>query len=124
MGQSVNVNIRMDEELKKQAEQLFAEFGMNMTTAFTIFVKAVVRERRIPFEISAPADDFYNEYNQARLKKSINALNAGNTILDEHVDFTWKQKPYKKYVGKLSTESYNELTEALKETERVDLNEW
>jgi len=40
-----SINIRMDEELKKQAEYLFSEFGMNMTTAFTIFAKAVVRER-------------------------------------------------------------------------------
>ncbi len=45
------VTIRMDEDLKKQAEQLFDEFGMNMTTAFTVFAKTVVREKRIPFEI-------------------------------------------------------------------------
>lgn len=36
------ISIRIDEELKKQAEELFAEFGMNTTTAFTIFAKAVV----------------------------------------------------------------------------------
>jgi DNA-damage-inducible protein J len=87
MAQSINVNIRMDEDLKKQAEQLFAEFGMNMTTAFTIFVKTVVRERRIPFEIAAaPIDDFFNEYNQARLKKSIDALNAGNGMMHELIE--------------------------------------
>ena len=40
MAQSINVNIRMDEELKKQAEQLFADLGMNMTTAITVFIKA------------------------------------------------------------------------------------
>ncbi len=73
MAQSVNVNIRMDKELKAEAEHLFTEFGMNMTTAFTVFVKAVVRERKIPFEISAN-DDFYNEYNQERLIKSIERL--------------------------------------------------
>lgn len=87
MAQSINVNIRMDEELKKQAEQLFAEFGMNMTTAFTIFAKTVVRERRIPFEIAAaPADDFYNEYNQARLMKSIASLNAGKGVVRNLVE--------------------------------------
>jgi DNA-damage-inducible protein J len=48
-----NVTFRMDEDLKRQAEQLFNEFGMNMTTAFTIFAKAVVRQRKIPFEITA-----------------------------------------------------------------------
>lgn len=47
-----NVTIRMDEELKKQAEELFADLGLNMTTAFTIFVKQAVREQRIPFIIS------------------------------------------------------------------------
>lgn len=47
-----NVTFRMDEDLKKQAEQLFNEFGMNMTTAFIIFTKAVVRQGKIPFEIA------------------------------------------------------------------------
>jgi addiction module RelB/DinJ family antitoxin len=47
-------SVRMDENLKKQFEGLCSDFGMNMTTAFTIFAKAVVRERRIPFEISQP----------------------------------------------------------------------
>lgn len=45
------VTIRLDEELKKQAEDLFNELGMNMTTALTVFVKQAVREKRIPFEI-------------------------------------------------------------------------
>ena len=40
------VTIRIDEDLKKQAEQLFDEFGMNLTTTFTVFAKTVVRERR------------------------------------------------------------------------------
>ncbi len=77
MKHTTNINIRMDEDLKKQAEKLFNDFGMNMTTAFTIFAKTVVRERKIPFEISALADDFYNEHNQAVLRKSIKALNTG-----------------------------------------------
>ena len=49
---TTNVSIRMDMELKKQAETLFDQMGMNMTTAFTIFTKAVVRQGKIPFEIS------------------------------------------------------------------------
>jgi len=47
-------SVRMDENLKKQFEGLCSDFGMNVTTAFTIFAKAVVRERKIPFEISQP----------------------------------------------------------------------
>lgn len=49
-------SIRMDETLKKQFDSLCSDFGMSATTAFNIFAKAVVRERKIPFEISAPAD--------------------------------------------------------------------
>lgn len=70
------VTIRIDENLKKEAEGLFSEFGMNMTTAFTIFAKAVVRERKIPFEITA-GDPFYSEVNMAHLRKSIDQLNKG-----------------------------------------------
>ncbi|MFI3142016.1 MAG: type II toxin-antitoxin system RelB/DinJ family antitoxin [Clostridia bacterium] len=48
-----NVNIRMDEELKKQFDMFCSDIGMSMTTAFCVFAKTAVRERRIPFEISA-----------------------------------------------------------------------
>jgi len=43
----------MDESLKRQFDALCADFGMNATTAFNIFARAVVRERKIPFEIQA-----------------------------------------------------------------------
>ena len=51
MSQST-FSVRMEEELKKQFEELCDSFGMNMNTAFNVFARAVVRERRIPFEIS------------------------------------------------------------------------
>lgn len=51
-GTTTNISIRMDAELKSKADELFAEFGMNMTTAFNIFVRQSLREGRIPFEIS------------------------------------------------------------------------
>ena len=46
-------SVRMDEKLKRQFDDLCADFGMNATTAFNVFARAVVRERRIPFEIEA-----------------------------------------------------------------------
>ena len=46
-----NVSIRMDTELKAQADELFAELGMNLSTAFNIFVRQSLREGGIPFEI-------------------------------------------------------------------------
>lgn len=48
-----NVNIRMDEQLKKEAELLFKEIGLNMSAAVNMFVKQVIRQRKIPFEITA-----------------------------------------------------------------------
>lgn len=46
-------SVRMEEGLKRQFEGLCREFGMNMATAIHVFVRTVVRERRIPFEISS-----------------------------------------------------------------------
>lgn len=80
------MSIRIDETLKKQLDALCNEFGMNTSTAFTIFAKTLVRERRIPFEISASADPFYSEENQKRLKKSIDALNSGKGTVHELIE--------------------------------------
>ena len=52
MSDTTNISIRMDVELKKQAEQLFSELGMNMTTAFNIFLRQAIRQQRIPFDIA------------------------------------------------------------------------
>jgi DNA-damage-inducible protein J len=51
-GETTNLSIRMDKALKEQAEILFSELGMNMTTALNIFVRQSVRQGKIPFEIS------------------------------------------------------------------------
>lgn len=49
---TTNLSIRMDADLKSQADILFAELGMNLSTAFNIFVRQALREGRIPFDIS------------------------------------------------------------------------
>lgn len=49
---NINVTIRMDEDLKKQADILFNELGLSLSTAFNIFVRQAVREQSIPFVIS------------------------------------------------------------------------
>lgn len=49
---TVNVTIRMDETLKKQADELFSDLGLSLSSAFTMFAKQAVREQRIPFEIT------------------------------------------------------------------------
>lgn len=74
------INLRMDADLKRDLEAVCKEMGMNLTTAFTIFAKKVTRERRIPFEVSAPADPFYSEENMDRLKESISQLENGDVV--------------------------------------------
>lgn len=49
---TTNVTIRMDEQLKKQAEELFSDLGLTMTSALIAFTKQAVREQRIPFTLS------------------------------------------------------------------------
>lgn len=49
---TTNISIRMDSDLKAQAETLFSELGMNLTTAFNIFIRQSLREGGIPFDIS------------------------------------------------------------------------
>lgn len=70
-----NVNIRMDEQLKKQFDKFCSDIGMSMTTAICIFAKKAVREQKIPFEISA--DPFYSTANIERLEKAVKDLNNG-----------------------------------------------
>lgn len=50
-GSTTNISIRMDSDLKAQADEFFAELGMNLSTAFNIFVRQSLREGRIPFDI-------------------------------------------------------------------------
>ena len=50
-GTTTNISIRMDSDLKAQADALFAELGMNLSTAFNIFVRQSLREGGIPFEV-------------------------------------------------------------------------
>ncbi len=50
-GNTTNVSIRMDADLKAQADELFAELGMSLSTAFNIFVRQSLREGGLPFEV-------------------------------------------------------------------------
>lgn len=77
------LSVRMDENVKKQFDSFCSEVGMNASVAVNLFAKAVLRERKIPFEIALNDDPFYSMENKERLKKSIDALNAGNGKVHE-----------------------------------------
>lgn len=69
------LNVRIDDDVKRQFDAFCAQVGMNASVAVNLFVKTVLREQRIPFTISA--DPFWNETNQAVLRRSIAQLDAG-----------------------------------------------
>lgn len=82
MAQVVNVNFRLDEDVKKSMEKACADMGLSMSAAFTIFAKKVGRERRIPFEVSA--DPFYAESNMRHLEKKMEDYKEGRLEFAEH----------------------------------------
>jgi DNA-damage-inducible protein J len=83
MAETIDVMIRLDKEVKENAEKLFNDFGMNLSTAFSIFACQTLRQGKIPFEIYDP---FYSEKNQARLARSIAAAEAGKLTVHELIE--------------------------------------
>ena len=83
MTETINVTIRLDRDVKENAEKMFNDFGMNLSTAFNIFARQALRQGKIPFEIYDP---FYNEKNQARLARSIADAEAGKLTIHELIE--------------------------------------
>ena len=73
------INFRIDETTKKQMEQICNELGMTMSTAFNIFAKKMIREKRIPFDVSI--DPFYSESNIKAIEESIKQLEDGKVVI-------------------------------------------
>lgn len=78
------ISLRVDDDVKRGAEQTFDAIGLSMSTAINIYLKKVARERRIPFELSA--DPFYSESNMAHLRRGIAALDAGKGVEHEPIE--------------------------------------
>lgn len=76
------ISLRVDDEVKRGAEQTFDDIGLSMSAAINIFLKKVARERRIPFELSA--DPFYSESNMRYLEKKMEDYKAGRLNGAEH----------------------------------------
>ena len=80
---TTNVTIRMDKELKKQADELFSQLGLNMSTAMGVFCRQAVRLGKIPFELAIDTpntetlkaiDDVNNNRNMSKTYDSIEEL--------------------------------------------------
>ena len=76
------VNFRIEDDIKANAESALNDMGLNMSTAITMFLVKVGRERRIPFEINA--DPFYSSENMAELERRVESVKNGTSVLKEH----------------------------------------
>ncbi|MCL2634723.1 MAG: type II toxin-antitoxin system RelB/DinJ family antitoxin [Oscillospiraceae bacterium] len=74
-----NLTIRIDEGIKQEAETLFNNIGLNMSSAINVFFRQAIREQAIPFELK-PYDDYYTGENLKKLKRSMAQSNRGETI--------------------------------------------
>lgn len=77
---------RVDEKDKANFDAFCSNVGLNTSTAINLFVKAVLRENRIPFEIAQTPDPFFSESNIAYIKKSIQELKAGKGNVHELIE--------------------------------------
>ena len=78
------VNFRMDAALKREMEETCRKMGLTMTSAFTMFAVKVTQDRRIPVDVTAEPEPFYNKANMKRLKEAIADVEAGRSTLKPH----------------------------------------
>ena len=79
------ISARLDSEDKAAFDNFCRDVGMSASTAINLFIKTVIREHRIPFEI-ASSDPFYDEVNQAYILKSVRELREGKGTVHELIE--------------------------------------
>lgn len=79
-----NLSARVDAEDKKNFEIFCENTGLNVSVAVNLFIKAVLRENRLPFPIVA--DPFYSENNMNSLRRSIEQSMQGKVVVKEMSD--------------------------------------
>lgn len=77
-----NLSVRVNELDKKNFELFCNETGMNVSVAINMFIKTVLRERRLPFEIKM--DPFYSKSNTEYLEKIVSDMKTGKAKFEEH----------------------------------------
>ena len=92
-----NVTIKVDDEVKKEAEILFEKLGMSISGAINIFFRQAIREQAIPFQIKATSkyDEYFNHYNMKILEESIGELKDGKGIVKTMAELDAMEKERK-----------------------------
>ena len=85
MGQST-ISARIDSKDKSDFDTSCHNVGLSASTAITLFVKALLRENRIPFDIVQSPDPFYSDSNQSYVLKSVQELREGKGQVHELIE--------------------------------------
>lgn len=80
------ITARVDEKDKASFDAFCSNVGLNTSTAINLFVKAVLRENRIPFEITQAPDPFFSGSNMAYVKRSVQELRDGKGTAHELIE--------------------------------------
>lgn len=80
------ITARVDEHDKANFDAFCSNVGLNTSTAINLFVKAVLRENRIPFEIVQASEPFFSEENMNYVKKSVRELRSGKGTAHELIE--------------------------------------
>ena len=80
------ITARVDASDKSKFDNFCSNVGINPSTAINMFVKAVLRENRIPFEITQVSDPFFSESNMAHVRKSVQELRTGKGTAHELIE--------------------------------------
>lgn len=85
---NTNLTIRIDSNLKKEADNLFKELGINISSAITLFLKQSVREKALPFDVVVKEEKPSRE--MKKLLKEIKNIEDGKSKLYDNLDELWK----------------------------------
>ena len=79
MTETTNLDILVNRDLKERAEQVFEDMGMDLSTAFNLFMRQTLRQGKIPFELDA--DPFSSDSNMRALERSIEQERKGKVVV-------------------------------------------
>ena len=84
-GTISNMNIQMDEDVKEQAQRIFSQLGMDMTTAVNVFLRQVIRNNRLPFELrlDTPNEETLAAIREVQEMKKDPSVGKAYTDVDE-----------------------------------------
>ena len=85
MSQSI-ITARVESSDKAKFDAFCSNVGLNTSTAINLFVKAVLRENKIPFEITQSVDPFFTEPNLSHVKKAAQELRSGKGTAHELIE--------------------------------------